>query len=162
MHTGVRELGGPAMTVRESAASAAVSTSCDRSGHAMVRVVGVVDRAVAVEASGVIRGLIATGVRDVVVDVAGVIRADGRLLSVLAGIRADLEAPDGDDVPGSLVVTGVVVPCFLEALGAADLDGVFLLYDAVRRHRGAQHGVPAPRRPTDAAISDGPGPAAGR
>jgi hypothetical protein len=145
------------MTVRESTASAAVSTSCDRSGHGMVWLVGVVDRAVAVETSGVIRGLVASGIRDVVVDVAGVLRADGRLLSVLAAIRADLEAPEDGEAPGSLTVIGVVVPTFLDALGDADLDGVFLLYDAVRRHREAQHRVPAPRH----AVSDRPGAAAG-
>lgn len=148
------------MTVRERAASAAVSTSCDRSGHAMVWIVGVVDRAVVTEASGVIRGLIASGVRDVVVDVAGVIRVDGRLLSVLAELRAELAAPGDGETPGSLTVIGVVVPTFLEGLGSADLDGVFLLYDAVRRLREAQHRLPGARHPADAVVSARSGPAA--
>jgi hypothetical protein len=89
-------------------------------------------------------------------------RADGRLLSVLAGIRAELEDPDGEEAPGSLTVIGVVVPCFLDALGAADLDGVFLLYDTVRRQHDTQLRVPVPQHAADAVLTDRTAPAAGR
>ncbi|WP_433037821.1 hypothetical protein [Actinomycetospora sp. CA-053990] len=89
-------------------------------------VTGRVDRAKVTEVSGIVRGLVAVGVRVLTVDLTA--SWDGAvLLPVLARARAEL-AHDG----GSLHVVGVALPEFLAALSDAPLDEVFLVYDTVR------------------------------
>ena len=101
-----------------------VSYSGDRP---TVAVTGRVDRAKITEVSGTVRGLVAVGVTEVIVDLTH--SWDGAaLLTVLARTRADLA-----DHGGTLRLVGVALPEFLAALTAAPLDEVFLVYDAVRR-----------------------------
>ena len=91
-------------------------------------VTGQVDRAKITEVSGTVRGLLAVGVDELVVDLTHAWDS-AALLTVLARTRADL-AERG----GTLRLVGVALPEFLAALSAAPLDEVFLVYDAVRRH----------------------------
>jgi hypothetical protein len=92
----------------------------------IVAVAGRVDRATITEVSGTVRGLIAVGVSEVVVDLTHAWEGAG-LLAVLARSRADLA-----DVGGSLRLIGVALPEYLDALADAPLDEVFLVYDAIR------------------------------
>ena len=78
--------------------------------------------------SGTVRGLLAVGVDELVVDLTHAWDS-AALLTVLARTRADL-AERG----GTLRLVGVALPEFLAALTAAPLDEVFLVYDAVRRN----------------------------
>lgn len=105
--------------------------------RATVRVVGRVDRAKTIEVSGTVRGLVAGGVPELVVDLSE--SWDGaRLLPALARTRAVL-AERG----GTPQLIGVALPEFLAALRTAPLDEVFLIYDAVRRSPAAGvHGLP--------------------
>lgn len=98
--------------------------------HATVRLIGAVDRAAITEASGTIRGLIAAGLRHVVVDLSETDEVDGRLLTMLARTHAQLGADP--ERPGSLRIVGVQLPQFLAALQAAPLEEVFVIYDAMR------------------------------
>ena len=91
-------------------------------------VTGQVDRAKTTEVSGTVRGLLAVGVDELVVDLTHAWDS-AALLTVLARTRADL-AERG----GTLRLVGVALPEFLAALTAAPLDEVFLVYDAVRRN----------------------------
>ena len=91
-------------------------------------VTGQVDRAKITEVSGTVRGLLAVGVDELVVDLTHAWDS-AALLTVLARTRADL-AERG----GTLRLVGVALPEFLAALTAAPLDEVFLVYDAVRRN----------------------------
>jgi anti-anti-sigma regulatory factor len=97
-----------------------------------VQVVGPADRAVTIRISGWIRGLVAVGVRILVVDVTEATDCDARLLTVLARTRRELVCERG-----SLMVVGVQLPQFLAALRAASLDEIFIVYDVVRREAGA-------------------------
>ncbi len=92
-----------------------------------VAVTGQVDRAKTGEVSGTVRGLLAVGVSELVVDLTHAWDS-AALLTVLARTRAELA-----DHGGSLRLVGVALPEFLAALNAAPLDEVFLVYDAVRR-----------------------------
>jgi hypothetical protein len=92
-----------------------------------VAVAGQVDRAKATEVSGTVRGLLAVGVNELVVDLTHAWDS-AALLTVLARTRADLA-----DQGGTLRLIGVALPEFLAALTVAPLDEVFLVYDAVRR-----------------------------
>jgi hypothetical protein len=93
-----------------------------------VVVTGRVDHNKVTEVSGRVRGLIAVGVSELVVDLTHA--WDGaRLLTVLARTRADFA-----DRGGSLRLVGVALPEFLAALTDAPLDEVFLVYDAVRQN----------------------------
>ncbi len=78
------------------------------------------------EVADTVRGLIAVGVDELVIDLTRSWDGAG-LLPVLARARAEL-AERGS----SLYLAGVAVPEFLAALQAAPLDEVFLVYDAVR------------------------------
>lgn len=91
-----------------------------------VAVAGQVDRAKVTEVSGIVRGLVAVGVRVLTVDLTDSWDS-AALLPVLARARAEL-TDDG----GSLHVVGVALPEFLAALSVAPLDEVFLVYDTVR------------------------------
>jgi hypothetical protein len=94
----------------------------------IVAVTGQVDHAKVTDVSGTVRGLIAVGVTDLVVDLTR--SWDGAaLLPVLARRHADLA-----DRGGTLRLVGVALPEFLAALAAAPLDEVFLVYEAVRRN----------------------------
>jgi hypothetical protein len=99
-----------------------------------VLIFGRADRAAINEASGAIRGLRAVGLPHVVVDVSGALECDGRLLTMLARVHAQLV-----DATGTLEITGVKLPQFLPAPRTATLDEVFVIYDAVRRETN-QHG----------------------
>ncbi len=114
-----------------------------------VHVVGRVDRDKITEVSGAVRGLVAVGVRELVVDLSGSWDGTG-LLPVLARTRAAL-AERG----GTLRLVGLALPEYLAALRTAPLDEVFLIYDAVRPSPRAD--VPAPR-PGDAAATEQPVP----
>jgi hypothetical protein len=103
-----------------------------------VRVVGRVDREKSTEVSGAIRGLVAVGVGELVVDLSGSWDGAG-LLPVLARARAAL-AEQG----GTLRLLGVALPEFLAALRTAPLDEVFLIYDTLRSNSLA--GGPGRRR----------------
>ncbi len=92
-----------------------------------VAVTGQVDRAKIGEVSGTVRGLLAVGVSELVVDLTHAWDS-AALLTVLARTRAELA-----DHGGTLRLVGVALPEFLAALNAAPLDEVFLVYDAVRR-----------------------------
>jgi hypothetical protein len=92
-----------------------------------VVVTGRVDRAKTTEVSGTVRGLLAVGVDELVVDLTHAWDS-AALLTVLARTRAELAAHGG-----TLWLVGVALPEFLVALNAAPLDEVFLVYDAVRR-----------------------------
>jgi hypothetical protein len=96
-----------------------------------VVVTGQVDRAKVGEVSGTVRGLLAVGVGELVVDLTHAWDS-AVLLTVLARPRADL-AEHG----GTLRLDGVALPEFLAALSEASLDEVFLVYDAVRRSADA-------------------------
>ena len=100
-------------------------------------VTGQVDRAKITEVSGTVRGLLAVGVDELVVDLTHAWDS-AALLSVLARTRAHL-AERG----GTLRLVGVALPEFLAALTAAPLDEVFLVYDAVRRHADDVPSAPA-------------------
>ena len=93
-----------------------------------VRLAGRADRLTINQVGGVLRGLRAVGVRRVVIDMSRAVDCDGRLLAVLARARNQLA-----DAEGQLEITGVNLPQVLDALGAATLEEVFLIYDAVRR-----------------------------
>jgi hypothetical protein len=93
-----------------------------------VRILGKADRATISQFSGVIRGLRAVGIRQLIVDMSAALDCDGRLLTALARAHAQLA-----DETGALRITGVNLPQFLTALQAATLDEVFVIYDAVRR-----------------------------
>ena len=97
-----------------------------------MRVGGAVDPRRTDEVRGWIRGLRAAGVRHLVVDVSAAGDRDAGLLGVLARTRAGLVAAGG-----TLRVTGVALPQFLVALQHAELDEVFVVYDALRRGRAA-------------------------
>ncbi|WP_433038037.1 STAS domain-containing protein [Actinomycetospora sp. CA-053990] len=99
-------------------------------------VTGQVDRAKITEVSGTVRGLLAVGVDELVVDLTHAWDS-AALLSVLARTRADL-AERG----GTLRLVGVALPEFLAALTAASLDEVFLVYDAVRSNAEDRHSAP--------------------
>jgi hypothetical protein len=93
-----------------------------------VSVTGRVDPAKIAEVGATVRGLIAVGVTELVVDLTH--SWDGAaLLTVLAHGRAELAGRGG-----TLRLDGVALPEFLAALVAAPLDEVFLVYDAVRRN----------------------------
>jgi hypothetical protein len=104
-----------------------------------VSVAGRVDRATVTEVSGTVRGLIAVGVSEVVVDLSHAWDGAG-LLAVLARARADLS-----DLGGSLRLVGVALPEYLAALSVAPLDEVFLVYDALRPP-ARRETAPAPER----------------
>lgn len=99
----------------------------------MVRVVGRVDRAASIQLSGWIRGLIAAGAHNVVVDVSGATGCDARILTVLSRASARLAA-DGE----SFTVVGLQLPEFIDVLPRATLDEVFIVYDVIRRESGVQ------------------------
>jgi hypothetical protein len=103
-----------------------------------VHVIGRVDREKITEVAGAVRGLVAVGVHELVVDLSGSWDGSG-LLPVLARTRAALA-----DRGGTLRLVGVALPEFLPALRTAPLDEVFLIYDTVRSNRAVA--VPAPRR----------------
>ncbi len=92
-----------------------------------VAVTGQVDRAKIGEVSGTVRGLLAVGVSELVVDLTHAWES-AALLTVLARTRAELA-----DHGGTLRLVGVALPEFLAALNAAPLEEVFLVYDAVRQ-----------------------------
>jgi hypothetical protein len=128
MAQGVHEFGSqadePAPPPRDTAiAGVVVEYSGDRPS---VVVTGQVDRAKVTEVSGIVRGLVAVGVRVLTVDLTASWDSTA-LLPVLARARAEM-ADDG----GSLRVVGVALPEFLAALSDAPLDEVFLVYDTVR------------------------------
>jgi hypothetical protein len=128
MAQGVHEFGSqadePAPPPHDTAiAGVVVEYSGDRPS---VVVTGQVDRAKVTEVSGIVRGLVAVGVRVLTVDLTASWDSTA-LLPVLARARAEL-ADDG----GSLRVVGVALPEFLAALSDAPLDEVFLVYDTVR------------------------------
>jgi hypothetical protein len=91
-----------------------------------IRIGGDADSTKATDLASTINGLLAVGVRELVVDLTGAHNA-AVLLPVLAKARRDLLAE-----AGTLRVVGVVVPEILDALSAAPLDEVFIVYDAVR------------------------------
>ena len=105
-----------------------------------VRVAGRADRVTINEVSGVIRGLRAVGIRHLVIDMSAALDCDPRLLRVLARAHTQL----ADDA-GALRITGVKLPQFLDALQAATLDEVFVIYDALRREPPPP--IPGPRPP---------------
>jgi hypothetical protein len=102
----------------------------------IVRVIGRVDRAKTIEVSGAVRGLLAVGVSDLVVDLSDSWDGAG-LLPTLARVRAVLT-----ERGGTLHLVGVALPEFLVALGTAPLDQTFLIYDAIRRIRADAPGAP--------------------
>jgi anti-anti-sigma regulatory factor len=103
-----------------------------------VRVAGRANRVTINEVSGAIRGLRAVGIRHLVIDMSAALDCDPRLLRVLARAHTQL----ADDA-GALRITGVKLPQFLDALQAATLDEVFVIYDALRRETPP----PIPRPP---------------
>jgi anti-anti-sigma regulatory factor len=116
--------------------------------QATVRLIGTADEAAITEIAGRIRGLVAAGLRHVVVDVSEAGVVPGTLLTVLARTHVRLA---GEEPPGSLRVVGVHLPHFAAALEAASLDEVFVVYEAVR-HSGSRDDdlrVPAPRSPQE-------------
>lgn len=104
----------------------------------IVAVAGRVDRAKITEVSGTVRGLLAVGVGELLVDLTHAWES-AALLTVLARTRADLA-----DHGGTLRLVGVALPEFLAALTDAPLDEVFLVYDALRRDADDS---PLPREP---------------
>ena len=113
-----------------------------------VAVTGRVDGDRVAEVSGTVRGLLAVGVEELVVDLTHA--WDGAaLLTVLARARAELA-----DRGGTLLLVGVALPEFLAALRTAPLDEVFLVHEAVRRHaedtptRRRTRATPAAPEPT--------------
>ena len=96
----------------------------------IVQVLGRVDRAAISQIRAAIRGLRAAGARHLVVDLSAVTDCDERLLNFLAGARAQLL-----DDRGTLTLAGVNLPQLLPALRETTVDGVFVVYDALRRER---------------------------
>ena len=112
-------------------------------GRPTVAVTGQVDRVKIIEVSGTVRGLLAVGVSELVVDLTHAWDS-AALLTVLARARAELA-----DNGGTLRLVGVALPEFLAALTAAPLDEVFLVYDAVRGYASDDGASPPPeQRPT--------------
>ncbi len=113
-------------------------------GHRpVVHVAGRVDRAVVVEVSGTIRGLLASGVRELAVDLSACWEADG-LLPVLSRAHTELT-----DRGATLRVVGVSSPALLAALAAAPLGEVLAIYYTARhtsRHRRESAGRSVQRR----------------
>jgi len=103
-----------------------------------IRVVGHADSTKATDLASTINGLLAVGVRELVVDLTQAHNA-AVLLPVLAKARRDLLAEDG-----KLRVVGVAVPEILAALSAAPLDEVFIVYDAVRDRESRRRSRPTP------------------
>lgn len=101
--------------------------------EATVLLFGRIDRHAALEASGMIRGLIATGARRVTVNLAGAHDVDTQLLTILARLHDQLTDLSGPDSPAGLWVTGAVVPELMPAMRDAELDEAFVVYKAVRR-----------------------------
>jgi hypothetical protein len=101
-------------------------------GQYTVSVRGQVDRPTVTEFSGTVRGLVAVGVPELTVDLAGCWEG-ARLLTVLTRTRRALI-----DRGGRLTLVGLVLPEYLPALREAPLEEVFLVYDAMRH-------IPTPR-----------------
>lgn len=110
------------MNVATSCRTQQVHSAVTGPGEVVVTLSGRVDRRVAVEASGMIRGLVALGAKRLTVDLAKAYDIDVRLLTVLARVRTTVE----------LTITGVVVPELLPALRDAGPDEAFVIYEAVR------------------------------
>jgi hypothetical protein len=97
-----------------------------------VCVVGRVDPQMVTEVSGIVRGLLAVGVRELVVDLTEAV--DGPALqATLCRTRAELA-----ETGGGLRVVGVALSEFLPALYGATLDEVFLVYATVRQNPARQ------------------------
>lgn len=129
MAQGVNELStsAPDDPLRDRRAPAGVDVVY-AGNRSTVAVTGRVDRSRTREVSGTVRGLLAVGVDDLIVDLTHA--WDGAaLLTVLARTRADLA-----DRGGTLRLVGVALPEFLAALIEAPLDEVFLIYDALHRN----------------------------
>jgi hypothetical protein len=103
--------------------------------RAVVTLTGRIDRAVAVEVSVTIKGLLARGAHLMSVDVSGAYDIDPHLLTVLALTRTDLARLAETEPPAALSVTGVVVPEILVALRDAGPDEAFVVYESVRQGR---------------------------
>jgi anti-anti-sigma regulatory factor len=99
---------------------------------ATVTVAGRVDRAATDQVADRMRALVAAGVTELVIDVSSAVGdVDAALLTVLARARAELAV-----CGGTVRLTGVTLPRFAAALHTADLDEVFVVYDALRRDGG--------------------------
>jgi hypothetical protein len=107
-----------------------------------VTVTGQVDQAKIIEVSGTVRGLLAVGVGELVVDLTHAWEG-AALLPVLARARARLA-----DGGGTLRLVGVALPEYLAALTTAPLDEVFLVYEAVRGCAADDGAAPRRRRPS--------------
>jgi hypothetical protein len=86
-----------------------------------------------------ISDLISTGVRHLSVDVSGVYDVEVELLTMFACTRAALATAFA--VEGSLTIVGVKLPQFLPAMRDAQVDEVFLVYDAIRHGRSWRPGA---------------------
>jgi hypothetical protein len=90
-------------------------------------------------AAKAISDLISTGVRHLSVDVSGVYDVEVELLTMFACTRAALATAFA--VEGSLTIVGVKLPQFLPAMRDAQVDEVFLVYDAIRHDRSSRPGA---------------------
>lgn len=121
----------PLPVAPDVASPAAATTVATVTVTATVTVVGPADRTVTERVADRIRALLAAGVTRLVVDVSSAVgEVDAALLTVLARTRAELA-----DHGGTLQITGMALPQFLDVLDHAALDEVFVVYDALRRCR---------------------------
>ena len=91
---------------------------------------GPADHEAITRVANTIADLISTGVRHLIVDVSGVYDVEVELLTMFARTRDALATAFA--VEGSLTIVGVKLPQFLPAMRDAQVDEVFLVYDAIR------------------------------
>jgi hypothetical protein len=97
---------------------------------------GPADHEAITRVANTISDLISTGVRHLSVDVSGVYDVEVELLTMFACTRAALATAFA--VEGSLTIVGVKLPQFLPAMRDAQVDEVFLVYDAIRHDRSSR------------------------
>ena len=91
---------------------------------------GPADHEAITRVANTISDLISSGVRHLAVDVSDVYDVEVELLTMFACTRAALATAFA--VEGSLTIVGVKLPQFLPAMRDAQVDEVFLVYDAIR------------------------------
>jgi len=100
---------------------------------------GPADHEAITRVANTISDLISTGVRHLIVDVSGIYDVEVELLTMFACTRAALATAFA--VEGSLTIVGVKLPQFLPAMRDAQVDEVFLVYDAIRHERSSRPGA---------------------
>jgi hypothetical protein len=122
--------------VRSHAAAGNGDDDVDAVAPPTIVMSGPADHEAITRAANTIADLISTGVRHLIVDVSGIYDVEVDLLTMFACTRAALATAFA--VEGSLTIVGVKLPQFLPAMRDAQVDEVFLVYDALRRDSSAR------------------------